>query len=157
MTTESKAPEFLILPLPIDIPCRFDCGPKFSFFFRQIRDHKKLWASKCPKCGRLSCPPTEFCGQCLGVEMTDWVEQNDEGVLVTFDVVFYQFVQPNTGLMQPVPWAFCTIRLDTGALFSHYLVPADQMQHRIGDRYRVVFKEEGRIGWFHDILHIKKI
>lgn len=158
MTTAKKgAQELLATNFLVSMPCRFDAGPYMGFFLTQMRDHKKIWANRCPKCGRLSSPPRAFCGRCHGVEMTEWVEQGDEGVLQTFDVVYYPFVQPNTGQMQPVPWAHGTIKLDTGAFFAHYLVPPDPEKLKIGDRYKAVWKEEGRKGEFHDILYFKKI
>jgi len=158
MTTEKKeAQEFLAMDFRVSLPCRFDAGPYMGFFLTQMRDHKKIWANKCPKCGRLSSPPSAFCGPCLGVEMTEWVEQVDEGVLQGFDVVYYRFIQPNTGEMQPVPWAHGFIELDTGAFFWHYVVPPDPEKLKIGDRFKAVWKEEGRKGEFHDILYFKKV
>ena len=158
MTTEKKeAQELLAMDFVVSLPCRFDAGPYMGFFLTQMRDHKKIWANKCPKCGRLTCPPQVVCGRCHGVEMTEWVEQVDEGVLQTIEVVYYPFVQPSTGEMQPVPWAHGRILLDTGAVFHHYAVPPDPEKLKIGDRVKAVWKEEGRMGEFHDILYFKKV
>ena len=158
MTSEKKgAQELLAMNFLVSLPCRFDAGPNMGFFLTQMRDHKKLWANKCPKCGRFAIPPRTFCGRCLGVKMTEWVEQGDEGVLQTFGVVYYPFVQPNTGQMQPVPWANGVIRLDGGAFIFHYVWPPDPEILKVGDRYKAVWKQEGRTGEYNDIRYFKKI
>lgn len=160
MTTQKEgAEELIFMPFFMKLSCRFDTGI-MGKFFTEMRDHKKLWANKCPTCGRLSCPPTELCMACGGVKMTswpDWVEQGDEGVLMNPNVVYVEFIHPLTGEMQPVPWAHGTIKLDGGATLQHYLTPPDPEVLKSGDRYKVVWKEEGRIGWVHDILHFKKV
>lgn len=159
VTEKQEAEELLFMPFFMKLPCRFDTGI-MSKFFTEMRDHKKIWANKCPKCGRLSCPPSELCMPCGNVEMTkwpDWVEQGDEGELLGSSVVYLEFVQPLTGEMQPVPWAFGSIKLDGGAFLTHYLVPPDPEALKQGDRYKAVWEEGERKGWVHDIKHFEKI
>ena len=158
MTTEKKgAQELLSIPYLLSLPCRFDAGRYMSFFLSELRDHKRIWANKCPKCGRMSIPPQSYCAFCHGIEMTDWVMQGDEGVLLTSDVVLFEFIQPNTGKIQPVPWAHGTIHLDGGANIGHYVVPPDPQKLKAGPRFKAVWKERGRKGEFHDILYFKAV
>ncbi len=154
---EERAPEYLFVRTRALLPMRYDAGIYRSRFFVELRDHKKIWANKCPSCGRLFCPPEAACYFCHGVEMPEWVEQADEGVLQLFQVVYFPFTNPMTGVAEPVPWAHGNILLDGGAPFHHRLVPADEKVLKVGDRYKAVWKEEGRTGHFWDILYFKKV
>jgi len=158
MTTEEKgAPELLAMDYPLSLPCRFDAGRYMGRFLVELRDHKKIWANKCPKCGRISCPPVTFCDLCHGVEMTEWIEQGNEGELRSAEVVYFEFVQPSTGKVQPVPWAHGSVLLDGGASLGHYLAPPDPTKLKRGERYKVVWKEKGRVGDVHDIQHFTAV
>jgi hypothetical protein len=156
MTAEQGAEnqELLTMNYLISLPVRYDAGAFMGKFLKGLID-KKIWANKCPKCGRISAPPRMLCGRCLGTEMKEWVEQKDEGVLVAFEICFYDFIQSNTGLVQKAPWAKGTIKLDGGALFEHYVWPPDPTKNKVGDRYKAVWNEK-RIGEFHDIVHFVK-
>ena len=156
MTTEKQAPEFLFVKTRARVPLRYDAGRYRSRFFAELRDHKKIWANKCPSCGHLHCPPDPYCYLCHGVECTEWVEQADEGVLQGISVVYFSFANPITGEVEPVPWAHGRILLDGGAIIGHRLVPPDEKVLKVGDRFKAVWKEEGRTGYFWDILHFKK-
>ena len=156
-TEEQKAPELLVMDYVLSLPCRFDAGRYMGRFLVELRDNKKIWANKCPSCGRITCPPVSFCDFCHGVEMTEWLEQNDEGVLRSAEVVLFEFIQPSTGQVQPVPWAHGNLLLDTGASLGHYLAPPDPTKLKRGERYKVVWKEEGRVGDVHDIQHFKAV
>ncbi len=157
MTVEKKEDqELLIISNTLNIEYRFDAGQYMGRFLTELRDRKRIWANQCPQCGRFSCPPRAFCGQCLGVEMTDWVEQGDEGVLAGFDIHYYEFEHPRSGEVQPVPWADGLIQLNGGAHMLHQVVPPDPEKLKVGDRYQAVWKEEGRTGEVFDILHFEK-
>jgi uncharacterized protein len=88
---------------------------------------------------------------------SDWVEQPDEGVLEVFEIHYYEMIHPRTGKVQPVPWANGLIKLDGGAYIEHYLMPPDPKAHKLGDRYKAVWKEEGRTGSVFDIQHFERM
>jgi len=152
-----KDQEYLILDNTVDLPLRLDAGECEGRFLKALRDEKRIWANKCPKCGRQLVVPRPVCAHCYDVEMTEWVEQGDEGVLEHFSISYYPFVHPRTGKIKPVPWANGIIRLDGGAQIWHEVVPPDPAQLKIGDRYKAVWKEEGRTGFIWDILHFEKV
>ena len=156
MTTEHGAEkkELLAMDYLISLPVRYDAGPFMGRFLKGLIN-KEIWANKCPKCGRISCPPRALCGRCLGTEMREWIKQGDEGILESLEICFYDFIQSNTGKIQKAPWSKATFILDGGAIFEHHAVPPDPTKHKIGDRYKVVWNEN-RIGEFHDILHFVK-
>ena len=56
--------ELLMLPKVISVPQKFNTGPKMGKFLKGLID-KKLYANKCPDCGRLQIPPREICAECI--------------------------------------------------------------------------------------------
>lgn len=157
MTTEKKpVQEFLANSFLCKLECRYDTGPVMGRFFSELRDHKKIWGIRCPSCGRVYAPPPSYCYLCHGVECTEWVEQDDEGKLTDFSVVYFPFINPLTGVAEKVPWCFGIIELDGGALITHRIIPPNPEKLKIGDRYKAVWSEGGRMGWFWDILCFTK-
>lgn len=151
-----KEPEDMIFNDNLYLSYRFDAGRYGSRFYAELRN-KRIWGTRCPGCGRVTAPPQSYCGRCHGVEANEWIEQGDEGILEFFDVHYYPFVHPRTGKLQEVPWADGVIRLDGGARFWHYVVPAEPEKLESGARYKAVWREEGRTGSVHDILHFRKM
>jgi uncharacterized protein len=150
---ENKKPEELMYhDERFTLPKNFDAGKVRSIFFTELRDSKKIWGTRCPSCKRVACPPHYFCGQC-NVLMTEWIDQGTEGTLEYFDVNYYEAISPRTGKIRPVPWARGVVRMDGGGALIHFLHPADNEAHKLGDRYRAVIKEEGRTGNVFDMLH----
>ncbi len=157
MTTDKKVGQELVyLPNVMDFQLRFDAGKYGSRFFAELRDNKRIFANRCPKCGSMFVPPMSFCADCKGSEMSEWVEQGDEGILTNAQVQYYEYAHPRTGQFQKVPWAAGVIQLDGGALISHRLRPPDPQKLKVGERYKAVWKEEGRKGEFFDILYFTK-
>ena len=158
MTTEKKeAQEFLMTEFLAKLETRYDTGSVGGRFLTELRDHKKIWGIKCPSCKRIYSPPMAYCYACHGVETTEWVELGDEGVLQEFAIVMFPFIQPQTGQLEPLPWAHGVILLDGGAFFKHRLVPPDPEKLKTGDRYKAVWREGGRSGHFWDIQYFKKV
>lgn len=154
MSADKKANQGLLyLPSVMSFQLRFDAGKYGSRFYAELRDNKRIFANKCPKCGFMAAPPLSFCADCKGVEMSEWVEQGDEGILINASVQYYECKHPRTGKIQEVPWAAGIMRLDGGALLAHRVFPPDPKMLIVGDRYKAVWKEEGRKGDFFDILH----
>jgi uncharacterized OB-fold protein len=135
-------------------PFKWVAGTYGSKFLTEIRDNKRIWGVKCPKCGSVYVPPRRVCGPCFA-EMSELVPVSDEGVIVTFTVVTFGFVDPATGLMKPVPYAYGAVRLDgANTDLIHYIDETDPSKIHIGDRVKVVFEEDGkRTGSLLDIKH----
>jgi uncharacterized OB-fold protein len=146
--------ELLSMNYIVSLSVRYDAGLYMGRFFKGLID-KKILANKCPKCGRKAAPPRAICGMCRDIEMTEWVEAKDEGILESLEICYYDFIQSNTGEMQKSPWAKGLILLDGGVYLEHMVWPPDPAQHKLGDRYKAVWNEK-RIGEFHDIVHFVK-
>ncbi len=133
----------------IKVPYTWYVGECGSRFYVELRDNKKLWGTKCSKCGEVVVPPKNSCGKCF-VPMTEWVELKDTGVLQTFTVVHYE--TPGISPLKP-PYAYGIIKLDgadTG--FVHMVAETDLGKLKAGMKLKAVFRDE-RQGNLLDIAY----
>lgn len=156
MTREAK-PEYISIPFTMSIPYKFSAGLYIGRFLEELRDNERIYANKCPKCGRLLLPPRIMCGRC-SVRMGDWIDQGHEGTVVSFGVTVEPQLDVTTGEMRKVPFTTAGIQLDGGASILHFLEETDVSKLRLGMKVRAVFKpKEERQGLITDILHFKII
>lgn len=135
----------------IKMPYSWSVGETGSRFFTELRDHKKIWGTKCPDCGRVFLPPRNNCGHCM-VKIKEWVELEPKGTLITYTVVRYESpVLPKTG----GPVMYGLIKLD-GADTSllHLLGEVKPEEIQSGMRVEAVFSEQAN-GNIHDIAYFK--
>jgi uncharacterized protein len=135
-------------------PFRWAAGSYGSHFLTEIRDNKRFVGVRCPRCGKVYVPPRRVCGPCYA-EMTELVPVASEGILVTFSVVSFGFVDPSTGQQRPVPYGYAVIKLDgADSYLIHFLDETDPEKIEPGARVRAVFEEDGqRTGSMMDIKH----
>ncbi|TAK29602.1 MAG: Zn-ribbon domain-containing OB-fold protein [Chloroflexota bacterium] len=127
-----------------------------SRFFAALRDEKKILGIRCPKCGRVYCPPRQVCGPCF-TKMDEWVELSDEGTLDAFSIVNYGFIDPNTGEPRPVPYTYAYVKLDgADVTLTHIVDEQDPARLQLGVRVKAVFRED-RTGTIQDIDHFEVI
>ena len=131
-------------------PFFWSAGRYRSRFLVEIRDHKRFFGIRCPKCKKVFVPPKQVCGPCFTV-MDEPVEVGPQGEVITFTILRFSFVDPATGTTKPVPYAFGSIRLDgADTVLSHYIEYQDESRVQIGARVEAVFEEE-RTGSIMDI------
>ncbi len=137
-------------------PYSYSMGAIPGFFFRMIRDEKKIMGKKCPKCGTVYVPPRPVCGPCF-IETGEWVEVGPRGTLVAYTVVYFSFLDPMTGRRRPVPYGYGIVRLDgTDRRLQHFLSESDPEKLELGMRVEPVFAEE-RTGSLADITHFRPV
>ena len=137
-------------------PFAYSVGMHGSRFFAEIRDNKRFLGGKCPRCGKVYIPPRGVCGDCF-VEMKEWVEVGPKGVIGTFTILRYAFIDPETGAQKPVPYGYGFIRFDgADTLFQHYINIEDETKIRVGARVEPVFARE-RKGSIRDIEYFRVI
>jgi uncharacterized OB-fold protein len=142
--------------LDAEQPFRWSAGRFRSRFMQEIRDHKRFYGIKCPKCGKVYVPPKRVCGPCF-VEMDEPVEVGPEGEIMTFTILRFSFVDPETGVAKPVPYAYGAVKFDgADTQLSHFIEYEDESKLRIGGRVRAVFQED-RKGSIKDIRAFKLI
>jgi len=144
--------EELVHPGRIKVPYTWSVGEVGSRFFVELRDHKKIFGTRCPVCKKVLVPARKICGQCFR-QTDDWVEVGDQGVVQTFTVVRYPSpVQP----LKP-PFGYGIIRLDgADTAMTHLLYGSDPATWAVGMRARAVFKEE-RAGSILDIAYFQPL
>ncbi len=137
-------------------PFRWSIGKYTSKFLCELRDHARIVGIRCPSCGKVYVPPRNVCGECF-VPMDEIVPLSGEGAVVTYTVLSFGFVDPDTGRQKPVPYTWAFIRLDgTDNTFIHYVEETDPDKLHVGMRVRAVFEEE-RKGHLLDIRHFETV
>ncbi len=137
-------------------PFAYSVGMHGSKFFTELRDNRRFMAVKCPKCKKVYMPPRGVCGDCF-VEMKDWVEVGPQGIISTFTILRFAFIDPETGAQKPVPYGYGFIKFDgADTLFQHYISVEDETKIRIGARVEPVFSKDLK-GSIRDIEYFKVI
>lgn len=137
-------------------PFSYAVGLHGSKFFRELRDNKRILGIKCSGCGKVYVPPRKVCGPCFA-QMHQFVEVGPKGVIGSFTILRYAFIDPETGKQKPIPYGYGFIRFDgADTLFQHYIDIEDESQVRIGARVEPVFAEE-RKGTIRDISYFRII
>ncbi len=152
MSNEQKEQELIVSRQTLSVPQRFATGPVMGRFLQELRDHKRIMANKCPKCGRHQLPPREVCALCH-VEATEWEELPPVGSVRDYDIIFYASPDPLSGETRQVPYVECWVDLDGtqgDAPLWHLLIVDDIRKVKRGLRVRVKFAEE-RHGTTEDI------
>lgn len=81
-------------------------GETASYFYTQVRDHKRIYGRRCAETGRVLVPPRAFSDETLQ-PTTEWVEVGPGGRIEAFTMVYEQF----NNLPDP-PYAFGYVLLD---------------------------------------------
>lgn len=138
------------------LPFKYAAGRDANRFFCELRDNKKIMATKCGKCGNAYVPPRPVCGECFE-SLTEWIEVGPKATLVSFTVVAFSFLDPLTGKKRPVPYGYGLIQFDGAATkIQHFLEESDIANLKAGMRVEPVFKET-RIGNFGDIIFFRAV
>ena len=144
--------EPLVYESRIKVPYTWSVGEVGSRFLTELRDHKKIYGTRCPKCDRVYLPPKKTCGQCF-LNFQEWMEVGPQGTLITHTVVHYESpVMP----MKP-PFAYGIILLDKASTgLVHLLDEVKFEEIKTGMKFEPVFKEK-RTGDIMDIRYFRPI
>ncbi len=144
--------EPLVYESRIKVPYTWSVGEVGSRFLTELRDHKKIYGTRCPKCNTVYLPPKKTCGKCF-LNLQEWLEVGPQGTLVTYTVVHYE----TPVMSRKPPFAYGIILLDkanTGLL--HLLGEVDIGEIKSGIRVEAVFKDE-RTADIMDIQYFRPI
>ena len=156
MSNKTSGQELIVSRQILSIDQHFSTGPVMGRFLRELRDHKRIMANRCPQCGRHQLPPREVCAICH-VEATEWDELPSEGAIRDFDIIYYASPDPLTGETRQVPYVICWVDLDGtqgDAPFWHLLNTDDLDKVKRGVRVRLVFAD-AREGTTEDIKYFE--
>ncbi len=136
-------------------PFNYAVGMHGSKFFNALKE-KKILGIKCPRCNKVYVPPRRVCGPCFE-EMTEFVEVGPRGVIGTFTILRYAFIDPETGVQKPIPYGYGFIKLDgADTMFQHYIDISDESSLKIGAPVEPVFIDQPK-GMITDIKHFRII
>ncbi len=137
----------------ICVPYTWTVGSILSRFYCELRDNGKIWANRCPKCGKVFVPPKIKCTDCF-MDMNDWVELPGTGTVETYTVVRYE--EP-TLHPRKAPFVYGVIKMDgadTGIV--HFIGEVEPEKVKVGLRVEAVLEDE-REGNILDIKHFRPI
>jgi len=145
----------------MNIPYNWGAGDFVGKAFEDLRENGKLYANKCPQCGRFLLPPRKVCGRCH-VEMEragKWVQVGPQGTVLLFTVTVTPFLDPETGKPRQVPYTVATIQLDGAPVtIEHLLEETNVEKLRVGMRVEALFKQKHeRKGDLRDIRFFRTV
>lgn len=78
--------EYMVVYRPYDILYRHSYG-EVSRFFRGLLE-KKIYGTKCTKCGEVFCPPRKHCwNPSCRLQETEWIEMPHRGILHSYTIL----------------------------------------------------------------------
>jgi len=148
------AKEYKTLKTEIRLPYELSYGPVWTRFFEGMQE-KKIYGTKCDKCGRILVPARSFCPRCF-VDTDAWVEVAQTGKLTAWSYINYRYF----GMPTEPPFIGALIRLDgTDVDFLHLLggidlADLDKVRGIVhnGMSLKAVWKDE-RTGHILDLKH----
>jgi len=137
---------------PLEIPDIMDITYKYTYggisrFFREIRDNKQLYGTRCTRCGKVWLPPRSNCNECYAP--TEWVKLGDGAEIVTYTIVYYA----TSAFYGKTPYVCAFVKVDgADTLIMQNVFLKDVKNAKVGMRLKVQFKEDrnGDMGdfWF---------
>ena len=144
--------EPLVYESRIKVPYTWSVGEVGSRFLTELRDHKKIFGTRCPKCNTIYLPPKKTCGQCF-LNLQEWIEVGPQGTLITHTVVHYD----SPVIPRKPPFAYGIILLDKASTgLIHFIDEVKFEEIKTGMKVEPVFKEE-RTGDIMDIRYFRPV
>lgn len=136
----------------ISSPFTWSVGETVGTFFTEMRDNGHLLGKRCKSCGKVFCPPQDYCEHCFD-NMDEWVELEDRGVIRAWTRMEHYF----PGMPCDLPFAYALIQIngaDTNLVHILRFTNFDDLA--VGSEVQAVWKEpEEREGNIFDIAYFK--
>jgi hypothetical protein len=156
MADEQKE-EFISVEILSKISYNWSMGPYSGSLFTEMKENKKIWGIRCPKCKKLLFPPEAMCGYCFTEVKDDWEEIGDEGTIVQFTKAGMPIFDNRTGKFAFSERPLANIQFDKGPYIMHWLEEKDIEKLRLGMRVKAVWREQGRGRGYEDIMYFRII
>ena len=156
MADEQKE-EFIGVDIVSRIPYNWSMGPYSGSLFIEMKENKKIWGIRCPKCKKLLFPPEAMCGYCFTELKDEWEEIGDEGTLVQFTKAGMPIFDNRTGQYAFSERPLSNIKFDKGPYIMHWLEEKDLEKLHLGMRVKAVWREQGRGRGYEDIMYFRTI
>ena len=149
--------EFIGVEILSKIPYNWSMGPYSGSLFIEMKENKKIWGIRCPKCKKLLFPPEAMCGYCFTEVKDDWEEIGDEGTVVQFTKAGMPIFDNRTGKFAFSERPLANIQFDKGPYIMHWLEEKDMEKLHLGMRVKAVWREQGRGRGYEDIMYFRII
>ena len=157
MEDKGRDEEPLSVKCMADMPYDYHAGSYYSRFLMELRDNKRIYGVKCPRCGKIYVPPRVVCRDCF-VTMVEFVPVGNEGTLLAFTVTNFPYTDTTIGEPKRIPYTAAYIKLDgSDSNIVHCLDETDEKNIKAGMRVRAVFSETRTGDYFHDIDYFEII
>jgi uncharacterized OB-fold protein len=90
MSTTNQQHELLTIPARWDFEYEYFAGATASRFFGELRDHRRIMGTRCPRCRRTLVPARAYCDACFE-PADEWVEIGRSGRLEAFTILATKF------------------------------------------------------------------
>lgn len=125
---------------------------ELSPFFRELVDHARLMASRCPRCKKVWMYPRGDCPDCY--EENEWIPLSGEGTVMSGSYVYFQGHGIDLLSYLGLPFVYALIHLDGTETYIPHCVKSKTQKMgaiRTGTRVKAVFREKrrGTIGDFY--------
>lgn len=127
---------------------------EISRFFREVVENKRLFATKCHRCGKVWMPPRGHCPDCY--EETEWVPLSGKGTIMSCTYCYFPGMSGDLIKFLDVPYVCAIIKLDGADTYMiHGVAPPEAKLGvvKTGTRVKVVFREE-RTGSIADFYFV---
>jgi uncharacterized OB-fold protein len=127
---------------PLEVPDIMDITYKYSYggisrFFREIRDNKQLYGSRCTHCGKVWLPPRINCNECYAP--TEWQKLGDSAEVATYTIVYYG----TSTFYDRTPYVCAFVKVDgADTLIMQNIFLKDIKKAKVGLKVKVQFKEQ---------------
>lgn len=156
MADEQKE-EFIGVDIVSRIPYNWSMGPYTGSLFIEMKENKRIWGIRCPKCKKLLFPPEAMCGYCFTEIKDEWEEIGDEGTVVQFTKAGMPIFDNRTGQFAFSERPLANIQFDKGPYIMHWLEEKDLAKLHLGMRVKAVWREQGRGRGYEDIMYFRII
>ena len=138
----------------IPVHHRYTMGVAGERFFKEMRDQRRLLASRCPSCQEAFLPPKMYCERCFE-ETTDWMPVIGPGYVKSFTVLHLSLEEEP--LDEPILVAIIAWEGKRGGLVHRVAgIKPTAREVRTGMAVEPVWAEV-RAGSMSDILHFRPV
>lgn len=138
----------------LHIPYKWAYGKSMSRFFTEMKDNKKLYGKKCPKCSRVSCPPKSYCGECF-VSTDEFVELSDIAELSSYTTIHMVF----PGQPKEPPYISAWVKPGGADSMLFHILHADSEEDLyVGKKVKAIWRDDNeRKGSIYDIKYFEPV
>jgi uncharacterized OB-fold protein len=134
---ETQMGEFMLIDRPHGALYKHSYGLVSKFFTGLI--DKRLWGTKCPKCGTTYCPPRAHCwNPACKVAITEWVELPLKGRIHTFSVMLFSA----DAFLEKLPFVLAYVQVEGTDTAIPMQIETDPTNVFIGQKLEIRFREE---------------